>query len=165
MTKIKILVHNIKNHQNDMQTTVNNIYRQQSKALETGDTDYWDAVAANLVSFYTSSEKIFRLVADNLDYYLPQGADWHIQLLDQMVISTEDRPALLREFTRQKLDQCRGFWHFFMNNYELKLRYDKIQELTSNLLETWDFLCQDINRFCDFLDYLEVPHSREIILE
>lgn len=43
----------------------------------TGDDFYLDSVAFNLHSFYTGLERIFELVAINLEQSKPEGQHWH----------------------------------------------------------------------------------------
>ncbi len=45
---------------------------------------YLDAVALNLHSFYSGLERLFELIARQLDGSVPAGETWHRQLLLQM---------------------------------------------------------------------------------
>jgi hypothetical protein len=42
-----------------------------------------DGVALNLHSFYSGTERIFELIAANVDDILPKGENWHQALLKQ----------------------------------------------------------------------------------
>jgi len=54
------------------------------RAKQTGDDYYLDGVALNLHSFYSGTERIFELIAANVDDMLPKGENWHQALLMQM---------------------------------------------------------------------------------
>ena len=51
------------------------------KAEKTGDNLYLDSVALNLHGFYAGMEKIFELIAVNIDQIKPAGEAWHQDLL------------------------------------------------------------------------------------
>ena len=61
------------------------------------DNDYRvDAAALNLYGFYAGLERVFVVVAERVDASLPQGANWHPELLQQMATAIpEVRPAVL----------------------------------------------------------------------
>lgn len=78
----------------------------------TGDDFYLDSVAFNLHSFYTGLERIFELIAVNIEQSKPQGENWHQELLRQMAVEIERvRPPVLSRETRSSLDEYRGFRH------------------------------------------------------
>jgi len=54
------------------------------RAKQTGDDYYLDGVALNLHSFYSGTERIFELIAANVDDMLPKEENWHHALLMQM---------------------------------------------------------------------------------
>lgn len=45
---------------------------------------YLDSVALNLHGFYSGIEKLFEIIANNLDKILPTGKTWHRDLLQKM---------------------------------------------------------------------------------
>ncbi|BCV22867.1 hypothetical protein [Moorella sp. Hama-1] len=67
----------------------------------TGDDFYLDSVAFNLHSFYTGLERIFELIAVNIEQSKPEGENWHQELLRQMAVEIERvrPPVLSRETT------------------------------------------------------------------
>ena len=75
-----------------------------------GDDYYLDGVALNLHGFYAGVERIFELIAGTVDGSVPQGANWHQTLLQQMASEVPRvRPAVISEATRDALDMYRGF--------------------------------------------------------
>ena len=58
------------------------------------------ALSQVLISFYTGLERIFERVARRIDYSLPQGERWHMDLLHQVSRPTDERLELISEETR-----------------------------------------------------------------
>jgi len=52
----------------------------------------YENFALKLHNFYTGCERIFQLVATELNGGTPSGSDWHRRLLDRMQTEREDRP-------------------------------------------------------------------------
>lgn len=69
-----------------------------SWAQHTSDDLYLDGVALNLHGFYAGLERLFKLIATTIDGTLPQGANWHQLLLQQMAAERPGvRPAVISE--------------------------------------------------------------------
>ncbi|WP_369769939.1 hypothetical protein [Gloeocapsa sp. PCC 73106] len=65
-------------------------------------------MALNLHGIYTGLERIFEVIATEIDLILPTGDKWHRDLLDQMAIEiTTVRKAVITEETRLILDELR----------------------------------------------------------
>ena len=45
---------------------------------------YFDAAALNLHDFYTGLERIFRHIAGQIDRSVPDGPEWHRELMKQL---------------------------------------------------------------------------------
>lgn len=104
------------------------------KAQRTNDDLYLDSVALSLHGFYNGVERVFERVAIALDGSLPEGSNWHRQLLDQMAEEMPaTRPAVISLDTRDRLDGYRGFRHIVRNVYTFQLEQDKIQPLMEGL--------------------------------
>jgi len=68
------------------------------RAEELSDDLYLDGVALNLHGFYSGLERLFELIAASIDGSLPQGANWHRLLLEQMAVEVVSvRPAVISE--------------------------------------------------------------------
>src|SRR5687768_8192215 len=75
------------------------------QAERSGDDRYVDGVALNLHSFYTGLERIFELVATDVDRTLPSGPNWHQELLRRAATPIPNlRPALISDEVRDHLD-------------------------------------------------------------
>ena len=61
---------------------------------------YIDSVALDLHGFYSGVERLLELIARRVDQHVPEGANWHRDLLIQMGQDVLDaRPAVISEET------------------------------------------------------------------
>jgi len=80
-------------------------------------------------------ERIFELIAANVDQTRPQGDNWHQELLRQMAVGIElVRPHVISKETKNILDEYRGFRHVVRNVYSFHLSSAKISPLVNKLL-------------------------------
>ncbi|SHM81510.1 hypothetical protein SAMN05660826_02030 [Caldanaerovirga acetigignens] len=54
------------------------------RAKESSDPLYLDSVALNLHDFYSGLERVFELIAENVNETKSTGGNWHQELLRQM---------------------------------------------------------------------------------
>lgn len=93
-----------------------------------GDDLYLDGVALNLHSFYSGLERLFELIALNIDGIKPDSETWHRELLKQMSSEVNQvRPAVISNSTFVKLDTYRGFRHVARNVYSINFDPMKVQ--------------------------------------
>jgi len=113
---------------------------------------YLDSVALNLHAFYSGLEKLFELIARQVDGASPEGIAWHRDLLSRMAEDVKDvRPAVISKETSGKLDQYRRFRHLVRNVYATNLNPEKISGLMENLTEFWPKLSAELEAFSRFL--------------
>jgi hypothetical protein len=125
------------------------------KAQGSGDDGYLDGVALNLHGFYAGVERVFEDIARTLEKTIPEGAEWHRDLLMQMSSKFSGiRPEVIRRETRYCLDEFRGFRHVVRNVYTFNLRPIRLQELTKQLRGCFAALKQDLGEFITFLEAL-----------
>ncbi len=111
------------------------------------------AAGSVLHDFYTGVEKIFRRIAARIDQDLPTGEDWHIQLLQRMVVPVEGiRPRVIDEKLEIDLEEYLRFRHLFRNIYGFELKWERCQPLVENLDKTFSNFKDQIDRFKGFLD-------------
>ena len=80
------------------------------------------SLAMMLHSFYNGLEKIFSRIARKIDTKLPDGMEWHKELLELMAIQTEKREhTVLSENTCDELKEYLGFRHFIRHSYAFDL--------------------------------------------
>jgi hypothetical protein len=103
---------------NDLERVVRRAREGWNRIQQSGDELYLDGVALNLHGFYNGLERLFERIATTIDGSLPQGANWHQVLLEQMKTDVSGlRPAVISEETHQVLDGYRGFRHIVRNIY------------------------------------------------
>ena len=118
---LRHLAMRIRNELLEIEHTLKRATEGMNRAKETGDDYYLDGVALNLHSFYSGIERIFELIAVNIDDIVPEGENWHQILLKQMAEEmTEVRPAVVSDSVRLGLDEYRGFRHVVRNVYTYK---------------------------------------------
>ena len=116
------------------------------------DADYLGSVAFDCHSFYQGIERIFTMVARNIDGAVPSGQNWHKDLLDQMARELPGcRPAVISPGTHESLQAFRRFRHLARNIYAFELDPVKIHGLAQSIQETCDDVCSELLAFADFL--------------
>lgn len=120
------------------------------------DQDYFMAAAAlDLHGFYAGLERLFELVAREIDESLPTGQHWHRDLLAQMSLAVPDvRPAVLSSESQSALVEYLEFRHVVRNVYTYNLRPERVTELVHGLRPTFDLARRDLLTFAEFLDSL-----------
>lgn len=155
--KYRILQRRITEELGEIDRTVATIQRHWASAAS-GAADpeaYVNSVALNLHSFYSGLERIFELVAMQLDESRLGGADWHSELLRQMTIDLEEaRPAMLSKATMLELDEYRKFRHRIRSIYATHLDPKRMEDLVIDLPDVWRQVRQEIATFVGFLDSL-----------
>lgn len=100
------------------------------KAKTQSDDFYLDSVALNLHGFYSGVERLFEKIAGSIDGSIPEGANWHHELLSQMSIEVPGiRPAVISTELKEKLEEYRGFRHVVRNVYTYHLDPAKVKPL------------------------------------
>ena len=123
---------------------------------------YLDSVALNLHGLYSALERLFELIARQVDLQLPSGETWHRDLLQQMARDlAEIRPGVISEDSAATLDELRGFRHLVRNIYTVDLRPEKMEALVSGLPGHWSRLRDELIAFADFLIELEATCEEE----
>jgi hypothetical protein len=140
----------------ELESVIERTERQFSKAISSGDEDYLDGAALNLHSFYAGIERIFEVIAREIDNSMPTGPEWHRNLLVQMSAEISGtRPAVIGRSTRNCLDEYRGFRHLVRNIYTFNLRPSRVEELVTDLRPCYATVTVDIKAFCQFLNSLD----------
>ena len=92
---------------------------QAVQAVQRGNPDqdfYLDSIALNLHGFYAGAEKIFHYIATHVDHSVPQGTQWHRELLNQMNVAAPPvRSAVLSAETIFCLEEYLRFRHVVRN--------------------------------------------------
>ncbi len=112
-----------------------------------------DATALNVHGFYAGLERVFTLVAERVDESLPDGANWHQDLLRQMTTELPGvRAAVLSPDLFPALDRYRGFRHVVRNVYAYVLDSRLVSVLVEDLPSTSERVRTELEAFADSLD-------------
>lgn len=80
--RYKRLAERIRNESADLEREVNRAQKSWRAVSKTTDPEpYIDSVALNLHGFYSGTERLFALIANQIDERVPGGEAWHRQLL------------------------------------------------------------------------------------
>lgn len=111
-----------------------------------------DSVALNLHAFYSGAERLFELVARQVDGQVPQGEAWHQALIQQVAEAQEGiRPAVIGPDSWRDLDDYRRFRHLVRNVYADHLDPERMKDLMDRLAQVWARLTVELCAFRDFL--------------
>ena len=127
------------------------------------DQDYYlSAAALDLHGFYAGVERLFELIASDIDESRPATRHWHRDLLAQMTLAVSDlRPAVLRTDSQSALTDYLEFRHVVRNVYTFNLRLDRVKELVQGLRPTFLLVQRDLLDFARFLEDLSSASSGE----
>jgi hypothetical protein len=111
-----------------------------------------DSVALNLHAFYSGIERLFELIARDIDQCVPAGEMWHRDLIKQMTKEINGvRPAVVNPIRISSLDSLRRFRHLVRNIYSFNLVPERVEPLISELPALWSILQKELIAFGDFL--------------
>ncbi len=122
------------------------------KAKTQSDDFYLDSVALNLHGFYSGVERLFKKIAGTIDGTIPEGANWHHELLTQMSIEvTGVRPAVISVELKKHLEEYRGFRHVVRNVYTYHLDPEKVKPLVKPIRRVRKKLEKELSAFARFI--------------
>ncbi len=104
-----------------------------------------------LHNFYTGCERIFRIVASELNGALPAGYDWHKRLLERMAWTHEGRPPLISSQTARSLEKYLAFRHGIRNIYGYELEIERIAQLVAQQAMVWQQFEAEVRTFIAWL--------------
>ena len=114
------------------------------------------AIGSILHDFYVATENVFEVIAREIDEHIPDGLDWHIQLLQQMALDVTDvRIAVISKNSLIRLDKYRAFRHVFRNVYGFNIDASRLNDLINDLPDTIKQFQQDIALFIDYFKKLQ----------
>ena len=132
--------------------------RRHWRGFGSADADpdaYLNSVAFNLHGLYCGLERMFELIAIELDGGTLGGERWHSELLNQMALDLPKvRPPVLVKATAMRLDEYRKFRHLVRNIYATNLDPDRMEALVASLPAVWSQVRQELSEFIRFLERL-----------
>ncbi len=116
---------------------------------------YLRAVGSISHDFYCGVERIFERIAEELNGGIPEGENWHIQLLKDMTLQIEEvRPAVISKELVAELKGYLEFRHRFRNIYGFELEWDKMKGLKESMPEVAERFKKEIKEFIEFMKKL-----------
>jgi hypothetical protein len=116
-----------------------------------------NSIALNLHGIYIGFERIFEVIATEVDLRLPTGDKWHRDLLDQMAVDIPNvRKTVIIEETRLILDELRRFRHVVRSAYSFQLDKQKVLGVATQFYSCYQNIIKEIQLFCDYLSNGEV---------
>ena len=111
------LAQRIRNECGPLGRTVMLTQRDWNKSKTAEDMDvYLNSSALNLQSFYSGLERLFELIAIEIDGVKLGGDHWHVELLRQMTLDLpKTRPPVLSQETANDLTEYLRFRHAIRN--------------------------------------------------
>lgn len=160
--RYQTLIQRIRTELVELERTLAAIQRHWQKAHTAAvDQDaYLNSVALNLHSFYSGLERLFELIAVELDGGTLGGEAWHTELLRQMALDLPGvRPPVLQRDTAAQLDEYRRFRHRIRNIYAMNLDPTRMEGLVTKLPALWTQIRQELETFIGLLN--ELTHADE----
>lgn len=150
------LAERLRSELDDLERETQRAQKSWQEARTSADPEpYLDSVALKLHAFYSGTERLFELIAAQVDEHVPESGAWHRELLDQMAQSMpEVRPSVINSDTAVALDEFRKFRHLVRNVYTDNLDPARMQNLLASLPGLWAQLKTQLTVFSDFLDQL-----------
>jgi hypothetical protein len=151
--RLKNIADRIRSELNEIELLVSRVEQAWQRGLNSGDDYYLDSVALNLHGIYSGIERIFEIIATNIDANKPSGENWHQQLLNQMTDEIPSvRPAVISTELCAQLNEFRGFRHVVRNVYTFKFDPNKIENLVDQVPSVFFDIKRELSAFADFLE-------------
>ena len=153
------LIERIVDERSKIERTVEEIrirLRRMESATAEDIEDLKALVAMRLLLFYTGLEKIFGIIAREIDSDEPKGAEWHKDLLQQMAETRPSRPPVISEETFADLMLVLRFRHRIRNIYVFELVPERTVENGKRVCDLLDPLSAELDTF---IAYLEKQHD------
>ncbi len=120
----------------------------------TSDQDaFLSSVALGLHNLYAGLERVFELIAAELDGGVLGSDSWHTDLLRQMSLNLPSiRLPVLQPGTARRLDEYRKFRHLVQDAYAFNLDPARVGHLVDDLPDLWRQLRLELVDFSQFLE-------------
>lgn len=112
---------------------------------------FYENLAYKLHNFYNGVERIFQLIASEINGGAPSSYDWHRRLLDRMCVEREGRIAVISPETGSRLSEFLAFRHVVRNLYGFELDAARISSLAAKYPSVWQRVTVEIRSFVTWL--------------
>ena len=117
------------------------------------DELYIDSVALNIQAAYSGLERLFELIAREIDNTRPAGINWHQLLLQQMAAEKAGvRPPVISDETLEFLDDYRKFRHVVRHIYPDDFEIDRVAALATQMKAIFAQAVKELMIFVQFLE-------------
>jgi hypothetical protein len=114
-----------------------------------------NSLALDLHGWYSGFERLFQLIAADVDGAQPSGPSWHRDVLLQMAVDVPGvREAVLVRDVVARLQPFLGFRHVVRSAYSFELDPRRMALLVSDIGPLHDELANRLLAFADVLDAL-----------
>ena len=144
--ELKAELERLERLENDMER----VFREVSKQKAFEDV-FYESLALKLHNFYTGCERIFQIIASELNCSLPSDYDWHKRLLERMTMQREERPAVISKETARFLEEYLAFRHVVRNIYGYELDPQRIDPLLARSKKVFEQFHAEV---CQFITWL-----------
>lgn len=138
-------------HLERLKEDIERVFREASKQKDFLDV-FYESLALKLHNFYTGCERIFQIIASELNGALPSSYDWHKRLLERMAIQREERPAVISQETKRNLEEYLAFRHVVRNIYGYELESRRIDPLVERSEKIFEQFQKEV---CQFINWLK----------
>jgi hypothetical protein len=97
------------------------------------------------------NREIFKLIALDLDRKIPSSESWHRDLLSQMAVAAEARPAVITPDLVVRLAELLAFRHLFRGASIALMRWDKLSPPVAGVNSVHGEVVRELNQFQRFL--------------
>ena len=127
------------------------------------DQDFYvDSAALNLHDFYAGLERVLHSIAAQVDRSVPEGSEWHRDLLRQMGVQVPGvRPSALSAEAIHALDEYLRFRHIVRNVYAFTLDAEQIDRLVRRMRPAFERARADLLAFAEFVERLAHADSAD----
>lgn len=116
---------------------------------EKADSIVLRATASVLADIYNGVERTLKIILSETDGGLPEGDDWHRQLLTGARKATGSRPPVISERMFNDLVPYLGFRHVVRNAYGFELDIERVNRLAGGISPVLDDFQKEIAAFLD----------------
>ena len=147
--EIPVLVAEIKDELSKLDILVQKLSSQKNRTKE---EEVAESAALRLHNFYTGCERIFKLIASEVNGGVSHELDWHKRLLTQVALEIDGiRPAVISLLTRKHLEELLRFRHVVRNIYGFELEAERIEDLINLTAGIHPRFTKEIEKFIAFL--------------
>lgn len=107
--------------------------------------------ASFLADFYMGVERIFKIIAEELNGGTPKGEDWHKRLLLDMSLNIGERPPVISRELQGSLLMFLGSRYVVRQVYGFELDEKRLEALSVHFEPVLEKFIKEIEDFCQFL--------------